>query len=162
MNDFKYFTYEEYNNLMNMMLYNVWKNTFINKEDLKQNLFIFIMKLENKIKEKDNILNIQGYIVHCLKQKVRLVTKEFFKKIIEKSNINIESLEDNITSDNSIEDYIINKVYIESLFDYYDIPKEEQKLLLFERDNGFRNERYLANRKLKRIMFKNGTQKWRV
>ena len=112
---------------MDMMLYNVWKNTFINKEDLKQNLFIFILKLENKLKEKDNILNIQGYIVHCLKQKVRLITKEFFKKIIEKSNIDIESLEYNIASDNNIEDYIINKVYIENLFDYYDIPKRSEE-----------------------------------
>lgn len=162
MNDFKYFTYEEYNNLMDMMLYNVWKNTYINKEDLKQNLFIFIIKLENKIKDKDNILNVQGYIVHCLKQKVRLVTKDFFKKIIEKSNIDIENLEDNIISDSDIEDYIINKVYVENLFDYYDISKEEQKLLLFERDNKFRNERYLANRKLKNVMFRNGTQRWRV
>ena len=145
-----------------MMLYTVWKNTYINKEDLKQNLFIFVIKLENKLKEKDNILNVQGYIVQCLRQKVRLVTKDFFKKIIEKSNIDIESLEDNITSDSDIEDYIINKVYVESLFDYYDISEEEQKLLLFKRDNNFRNERYLANRKLKKIMFKNGMKKWRV
>lgn len=162
MSEFKYFTYEEYSDLMDMMLYTVWKNTYINKEDLKQNLFIFVIKLENKLKEKDNILNVQGYIVQCLRQKVRLVTKDFFKKIIEKSNIDIESLEDNITSDSDIEDYIINKVYVESLFDYYDISEEEQKLLLFKRDNNFRNERYLANRKLKKIMFKNGMKKWRV
>lgn len=159
---FIYFTYEEYDRLINIMLYNVWKNTYISKEDLKQNLFIFLFNLENKVKNKKNILNIKGYVVHCLKQKIRNVAKDYFKKITDKVNIDINDIEDYLISDNNIENYIINKIYIENLFEYYNISEEDKKLLLYKRDNSFRNERYLINRKLKNKVTKTEKEKWGV
>ena len=47
--EFTYFTYEEYDKMLDLMLYNIYKNTFIDKDDLKQELIIFIMRLEKKI-----------------------------------------------------------------------------------------------------------------
>lgn len=161
--DFLYFTYEEYDKLMDMMLYNIWKNTYISKEDLKQNLFIFIFNLENRIKNRNDILNIKGYIVHCLKQKTRNVAKEYFKKITERVTIDVSDLEDILISDSNVENYIVNKVYVENLFDYYDISEDEKKLLLYERDNHYRNERFILSRRLKNKMLRVGDRKmWRV
>lgn len=161
-NDFIYFTYEEYDKLMDIMLYNVWKNTYISKEDLKQNLFIFIFNLESKIKNKENILNIKGYIIHCLRQKIRNVVKEYFKKITERVTIDVLDLEDILISDSNVENYIVNKIYIENLFDYYDISEDERKLLLYDRDNYYRNERFVLSRRLKNKMLREKDKKWRV
>ena len=161
-NDFIYFTYEEYDKLMDMMLYNIWKNTYISKEDLKQNLFIFIFNLESKIKNKENILNIKGYIIHCLRQKIRNVAKEYFKKITERVTIDVLDLEDILISDSNVENYIVNKIYIENLFDYYDISEDERKLLLYDRDNHYRNERFVLSRRLKNKMLREKDKKWRV
>lgn len=161
-NDFIYFTYEEYDKLMDIMLYNVWKNTYISKEDLKQNLFIFIFNLESKIKNKENILNIKGYIIYCLRQKIRNVAKEYFKKITERVTIDVLDLEDILISDSNVENYIVNKIYIENLFDYYDISEDERKLLLYDRDNHYRNERFVLSRRLKNKMLREKDKKWRV
>lgn len=161
-NDFIYFTYEEYDKLMDVMLYNIWKNTYISKEDLKQNLFIFIFNLESKIKNKENILNIKGYIIHCLRQKIRNVAKEYFKKITERVTIDVLDLEDILISDSNVENYIVNKIYIENLFDYYDISEDERKLLLYDRDNHYRNERFVLSRRLKNKMLREKDKKWRV
>ena len=161
-NDFIYFTYEEYDKLMDIMLYNVWKNTYISKEDLKQNLFIFIFNLESRVKNRDNILNVKGYIVHCLKQKIRNVAKEYFKKITERVTIDVLDLEDILISDSNVENYIINKIYIENLFDYYDISEDEKKLLLYDRDNYYRNERFVLNRRLKNKILREKDKKWKV
>ena len=161
-NDFIYFTYEEYDKLMDIMLYNIWKNTYISKEDLKQNLFIFIFNLESKIKNKENILNIKGYIIHCLRQKIRNVAKEYFKKITERVTIDVLDLEDILISDSNVENYIVNKIYIENLFDYYDISEDERKLLLYDRDNHYRNERFVLSRRLKNKILREKDKKWRV
>ena len=161
-NDFIYFTYEEYDKLMDIMLYNIWKNTYISKEDLKQNLFIFIFNLESKIKNKENILNIKGYIIHCLRQKIRNVAKEYFKKITERVTIDVLDLEDILISDSNVENYIVNKIYIENLFDYYDISEDERKLLLYDRDNHYRNERFVLSRGLKNKILREKDKKWRV
>lgn len=160
--DFLYFTYEEYDKLMDMMLYNIWKNTYISKEDLKQNLFIFIFNLESRIKNRDNILNVKGYIVHCLKQKIRNVAKEYFKKITERVTIDVLDLEDILISDSNVENYIVNKIYIDNLFDYYDISEDERKLLLYDRDNYYRNERFVLSRRLKNKMLREKDGKWEV
>ena len=48
---FEYFTYEEYDKMLDLMLFNLYKNTYVSKEDIKQDLMIFILKLENKIKK---------------------------------------------------------------------------------------------------------------
>ena len=66
--DFIYFTYEEYDKMLDLMLYNIWKKTFIDKEDLKQDLIIFILRFEKRIQKykEDRIDNIKGqcfYIV---------------------------------------------------------------------------------------------------
>ena len=144
------------------MLYNVWKNTYISKEDLKQNLFIFLFNLEKKVENKKDILNVQGYIVHCLKQKIRNVTKDFFKKISERVNVDIEEIEDTLISDYDIEEYIVNKIYVENLFEYYDISEDERELLLYERDINHRNERYILSRRLKNKVTKTEKEKWGV
>ena len=41
--EFTYFTYEEYDKMLDLMLYNIYRNTFIDKDDLKQDLIIFII-----------------------------------------------------------------------------------------------------------------------
>ena len=82
--DFTYFTYEEYDKMLDLMLFNLYKNTYVCKDDIKQDLMIFILKLEKKIKDKkiDNIDNVKGYIVHCLKMKTSNVCKKFFSDMI--------------------------------------------------------------------------------
>lgn len=148
--DFTYFTYKEYDKMLDLMLYNIWKETYVSKEDLKQELIIFIMRLESKImRSNSNIDNIKGYIIHCLKMKTRNLTKNFFKKIREENSINIELIEDIVCDDLDIEDYIVTKSYLNDLFDYYNVLKEDRELLLGYKDSDFKNERYLLLRWLR-------------
>ena len=89
--EFTYFTYEEYDKMLDLMLFNLYKNTYVCKDDIKQDLMIFILKLEKKIKDKkiDNIDNVKGYIVHCLKMKTSNVCKKFFSDMIKNNFIDI-------------------------------------------------------------------------
>ena len=50
--DFTHFTYEEYDKMLDLTLFNLYKNTYVCKDDIKQDLMIFILKLEKKIKDK--------------------------------------------------------------------------------------------------------------
>ena len=157
--EFTYFTYEEYD----LMLYNIYRNTFIDKDDLKQELIIFIMRLEKKIftKEKD-IDNIKGYIVHCVKMKTRTLAKEFFERLKKENSSSLDIIDDVVSDNPDIENYIINKSYINDLFDYYEILEEDRNLLLGHRPNSKRNERYLLNRWLKNKVLKKDKEKWKL
>ena len=121
-----------------------------------------VFNLPRIINNKENILNIKGYIIHCLRQKIRNVAKEYFKKITERVTIDVLDLEDILISDSNVENYIVNKIYIENLFDYYDISEDERKLLLYDRDNHYRNERFVLSRRLKNKILREKDKKWRV
>ena len=158
--EFKFFTYEEYNKILDYLLFNVWKKTYIDIEDLKQDLFIFIVRLENKIsKNIDNIRNPQGYIMHCLKFKTKEVVKNFFK-IVSEDKLDLLRYEEIIPSDLEIENKIVNKLFLEEIFKHYNLKKEDIDLLLGKRDNAFRNERYLLNRFLKKNIKIKEKEKW--
>lgn len=161
--EFTYFTYEEYDKMLDLMLYNIYRNTFIDKDDLKQELIIFIMRLEKKIftKEKD-IDNIKGYIVHCVKMKTRTLAKEFFERLKKENSSSLDIIDDVISDNSDIENYIVNKSYINDLFDYYEILEEDRNLLLGHRPNSRRNERYLLNRWLKNKVLKKDKEKWKL
>ena len=162
--DFIYFTYEEYDKMLDLMLYNVWKKTFIDKEDLKQDLIIFILRFEKKIKrfKEDNIDNIKGYIVHSLKMKTANIVKDFFKRMRENNTLDLTEYEEIISSHFDTEDYIVNKSYIKDLFDYYEVEKEDRLLLLGLRENNYRNERYLLQRWLKKRVQNFDKDKWKL
>lgn len=165
LNDFRYFTYEEYDKMIDLMLYNVWKNTYISKEDIKQNLFIYIFNLETKIYEKryGHINNIKGYIVHSLKFKTRTMVKDMFEKFKKEQHIDLveygETVED--TSLSNLEQKLVDKIYIKELLDYYEVLEEDRKVLLTDMKLRRRNERYLLNRWLKRKISKE-YDKWRI
>ena len=161
--EFTYFTYEEYDKILDLMLYNIYRNTFIDKDDLKQELIMFIMRLEKKIfvKEKD-IDNIKGYIVHCVKMKTRTLAKEFFERLKKENSSSLDIIDDVVSDDFDIENYIVNKSYINDLFDYYEILEEDRNLLLGHRPNNRRNERYLLNRWLKNKVLKKDKEKWKL
>lgn len=162
--DFIYFTYEEYDKMLDLMLYSVWKKTFIDKEDLKQDLIIFILRFEKKIKrfKEDNIDNIKGYIVHSLKMKTANIVKDFFKRMRENNTLDLTEYEEIISSHFDTEDYIVNKSYIKDLFDYYEVEKEDRLLLLGLRENNYRNERYLLQRWLKKRVQNFDKNKWKL
>ena len=161
--DFNYFTYEEYDKMLDLMLFNLYKNTYVCKDDIKQDLMIFILKLEKKIKDKkiDNIDNVKGYIVHCLKMKTSNVCKKFFSDMIKNNFIDIMEYESYLVNcDNSIEEALVNKYYLEDLFEYYKVKEEDRLLLLQSRTGNTKNERYLLLKWLKRKINKN--DKWRI
>ena len=161
--EFTYFTYEEYDKMLDLMLYNIYRNTFIDKDDLKQDLIMFIMKLEKKIfvKEKD-IDNIKGYIVHCLKMKTRTLAKEFFERLKKENSSSLDIIDDVVSDNSDIENYIVNKSYINDLFNYYKISEDDRNLLLWNRPNNRRNERYILNRRLKNNVLKKDKEKWKI
>ena len=161
--DFTYFTYEEYDKMLDLMLFNIYKNTYVCKDDIKQDLMIFILKLEKKIKDKkiDNIDNVKGYIVHCLKMKTSNVCKKFFSDMIKNNFIDIMEYESYLVNcDNSIEEALVNKYYLEDLFEYYKVKEEDRLLLLQSRTGNTKNERYLLLKWLKRKINKN--DRWRI
>lgn len=161
--EFTYFTYEEYDKMLDLMLYNIYKNTFIDKDDLKQELIIFIMRLEKKIfAREDEIDNIKGYIVHCVKMKTRTLAKEFFERLKKENSSSLDIIDDVVSDNSDIENYIVNKSYINDLFDYYEILEEDRNLLLGHRPNSRRNERYLLNRWLKNKVLKKDKEKWKL
>ena len=160
---FEYFTYEEYDKMLDLMLFNLYKNTYVSKEDIKQELIMFIMKLENKIiNREENIDNIKGFIVHSLKMKTRNITKEFFEKMKKENNVSINLIEEVISDEEDIEEYLVTKYYLESLFEYYQVLEEDRNLLLGIRDNDYRNERYLLLRWLKKKVTKFDKDKWKL
>lgn len=161
--EFTYFTYEEYDKMLDTMLYNIYKNTFVDKDDLKQELIIFIMRLEKKIfAREDEIDNIKGYIVHCVKMKTRTLAKEFFERLKKENSSSLDIIDDVVSDNSDIENYIVNKSYINDLFDYYEILEEDRNLLLGHRPNNRRNERYLLNRWLKNKVLKKDKEKWKL
>ena len=161
--EFTYFTYEEYDKMLDLMLYNIYRNTFIDKDDLKQDLIMFIMRLEKKIcvKEKD-IDNIKGYIVHCVKMKTRTLAKEFFERLKKENSSSLDIIDDVVSDNSDIENYIVNKSYINDLFNYYKISEDDRNLLLWNRPNNRRNERYVLNRRLKNNVLKKDKEKWKI
>lgn len=161
--EFTYFTYEEYDKMLDLMLYNIYRNTFIDKDDLKQDLIMFIMRLEKKIfvKEKD-IDNIKGYIVHCVKMKTRTLAKEFFERLKKENSSSLDIIDDVVSDNSDIENYIVNKSYINDLFNYYKISEDDRNLLLWNRPNNRRNERYILNRRLKNNVLKKDKEKWKI
>ena len=162
--DFTYFTYEEYDKMLDLMLFNLYKNTYVCKDDIKQDLMIFILKLEKKIKDKkiDNIDNVKGYIVHCLKMKTNNVCKKFFSDMIKNNFIDIMEYESYLVNcDNiNVERDLVNKQYLNDLFEYYQVKEEDRLLLLQSRNNNTRNERHLLLKWLKRKINKN--DRWRI
>ena len=162
--DFTYFTYEEYDKMLDLMLFNLYKNTYVCKDDIKQDLMIFILKLEKKIKDKkiDNIDNVKGYIVHCLKMKTNNVCKKFFSDMIKNNFIDIMEYESYLVNcDNiNVERDLVNKQYLNDLFEYYQVKKEDRLLLLQSRNNNTRNERHLLLKWLKRKINKN--DRWKL
>ena len=161
---FEYFTYEEYDKMLDLMLFNLYKNTYVSKEDIKQDLMIFILKLEKKIKDKkiDNIDNVKGYIVHCLKMKTSNVCKKFFSDMIKNNFIDIMEYESYLVNcDNiNVERDLVNKQYLNDLFEYYQVKEEDRLLLLQSRTGNTKNERYLLLKWLKRKINKN--DRWRI
>ena len=161
--EFTYFTYEEYDKMLNTMLYNIYKNTFVDKDDLKQELIMFIMRLEKKIfAREDEIDNIKGYIVHCVKMKTRTLAKEFFERLKKENSSSLDIIDDVVSDNSDIENYIINKSYINDLFDYYKISEDDRNLLLWNRPNNRRNERFILNRRLKNNVLKKDKEKWKI
>lgn len=162
--DFTYFTYEEYDKMLDLMLFNLYKNTYVCKDDIKQDLMIFILKLEKKIKDKkiDNIDNVKGYIVHCLKMKTNNVCKKFFSDMIKNNFIDIMEYESYLVNcDNiNVERDLVNKQYLNDLFEYYQVKEEDRLLLLQSRNNNTRNERHLLLKWLKRKINKN--DRWKL
>lgn len=161
---FEYFTYEEYDKMLDLILFNLYKNTYVSKEDIKQDLMIFILKLEKKIKDKkiDNIDNVKGYIVHCLKMKTSNVCKKFFSDMIKNNFIDIMEYESYLVNcDNiNVERDLVNKQYLNDLFEYYQVKEEDRLLLLQSRTGNTKNERYLLLKWLKRKINKN--DRWRI
>lgn len=161
--EFTYFTFQEYDKMLDLMLYNLWKETFISKDDIKQELIMFIMKLESKIiNREENIDNVKGFIVHSLKMKTNNITKEFFEKMRKENNVSIDLIEEVISNEEDIEDYLVKKYYLESLFEYYQVLEEDRNLLLGIRDNDYRNERYLLLRWLKKRVTNFDKDKWKL
>ena len=162
--DFTYFTYEEYDKMLDLMLFNLYKNTYVCKDDIKQDLMIFILKLEKKIRDKkiDNLDNVKGYIVHCLKMKTSNVCKKFFSDMIKNNFIDIMEYESYLVNcDNiNVERDLVNKQYLNDLFEYYQVKEEDRLLLLQSRNNNTRNERHLLLKWLKRKINKN--DRWRI
>lgn len=162
--NFIYFTYEEYDKMLDLMLFNLYKNTYVSKDDIKQDLMIFILKLEYKIKKYkiDNVDNVKGYIVHCLKMKTSSVCKKFFINMFKENYIDIMDYENYLIECNSIdvEKDLVNKQYLNDLFEYYQVREEDRLLLLQSRDNNTRNERYLLLKWLRRKVRKNN--KWKL
>ena len=162
--DFTHFTYEEYDKMLDLMLFNLYKNTYVCKDDIKQDLMIFILKLEKKIKDKkiDNIDNVKGYIVHCLKMKTNNVCKKFFSDMIKNNFIDIMEYESYLVNcDNiNVERDLVNKQYLNDLFEYYQVKEEDRLLLLHSRSNTTKNERYLLLKWLKRKINKN--DRWKL
>ena len=162
--DFTHFTYEEYDKMLDLMLFNLYKNTYVCKDDIKQDLMIFILKLEKKIKDKkiDNIDNVKGYIVHCLKMKTNNVCKKFFSDMIKNNFIDIMEYESYLVNcDNiNVERDLVNKQYLNDLFEYYQVKEEDRLLLLQSRNNNTRNERHLLLKWLKRKINKN--DRWKL
>ena len=161
--EFTYFTYEEYDKMLDTMLYNIYKNTFVDKDDLKQDLIIFIMRLEKKIfAREDEIDNIKGYIVHCVKMKTRTLAKEFFERLKKENSSSLDIIDDVVSDNFDVENYIVNKSYINDLFDYYKISEDDRNLLLWNRPNNRRNERFILNRRLKNNVLKKDKEKWKI
>ena len=61
---------------------------------------------------------------------------------------------------NSIEEALVNKYYLEDLFEYYKVKEEDRLLLLQSRTGNTKNERYLLLKWLKRKINKN--DRWRI
>ena len=162
--DFTYFTYEEYDKMLDLMLFKLYKNTYVCKDDTKQDLMIYILKLEKKIKDKkiNNIDNVKGYIVHCLKMKTNNVCKKFFSDMIKNNFIDIMEYESYLVNcDNiNVERDLVNKQYLNDLFEYYQVNEEDRLLLLQSRNNNTRNERHLLLKWLKRKINKN--DRWKL
>ena len=57
---------------------------------------------------------------------------------------------------------LINKYYLDDLFEYYKVKEEDRLLLLQSRNNNNKNERYLLLRWLKRKVTKLDKDKWKL
>ena len=89
------------------------------------------------------------------------VCKKFFSDMIKNNFIDIMEYESYLVNcDNSIEEALVNKYYLEDLFEYYKVKEEDRLLLLQSRTGNTKNERYLLLKWLKRKINKN--DRWRI
>ena len=153
--DFIFNTYGKYNEIIDKLIYSLRDNTYIDKEDIKQDILIDILKEEQKLQEKgtDNIKNIDAYFYCVIRNKVRNEIKKTFKKFDTEKAYDDEYF-DNIEEDYQLDDIINYKTEFNKLSEDCNLSDYEIDILLERRNKKSKNEKSNIIRKIKRKLSK--------
>ena len=116
--EFKIFTYEEYEEIFNYLLSDIRDNTVVSKEDIKQEILIYLLRKEEKVFNNNSIENKRGYIVQLLKNYLKTLKGKFIYNNI--NHYDIDDYSEVLTEDIHYENSLINDIVIDDTTKYDD------------------------------------------
>ena len=116
--EFKIFTYEEYEEIFNYLLSDIRDNTVVSKEDIKQEILIYLLRKEEKVFNNNSIENKRGYIVQLLKNHLKTLKGKFIYNNI--NHYDIDDYSEVLTEDIHYENSLINDIVIDDTTKYDD------------------------------------------
>jgi len=148
---FKYFDYEFYNSYLDKILWSNTKETLICNEDIKQNMFIYIIEMEDYIDRKgvENISHLENYVKFLLKNRVRNEMKKLYKDM-NHVKIDIDSLESELIDEAQDENILCDKILLNDILNSVNITEKEKNILLDKDFKEYRNQKYNILKKIRR------------
>lgn len=131
MEDFKYETYENYLSMIENNIWSFGKNTFINKEDIIQDVFLGIVDLEHRIDKMgvENIKYLKSYLYFIIKRLVRKTLMKNFNHI-NTYHLDVDELSDYIPDRYNYENNIMNKMLFDEICKICYLTDRDRNMLL--------------------------------
>ena len=144
--EFKIFTYEEYEEIFNYLLSDIRDNTVVSKEDIKQEILIYLLRKEEKVFNNNSIENKRGYIVQLLKNYLKTLKGKFIYNNI--NHYDIDDYSEVLTEDIHYENSLINDIVIDDTLGEF--LNNKDKSILLDKVECNRYKKYRIYNKLKR------------
>ena len=144
--EFKIFTYEEYEEIFNYLLSDIRDNTVVSKEDIKQEILIYLLRKEEKVFNNNSIENKRGYIVQLLKNYLKTLKGKFIYNNI--NHYDIDDYSEVLTEDIHYENSLINDIVIDDTL--VEFLNNKEKSILLDKVEYNRYKKYRIYSKLKR------------
>ena len=144
--EFKIFTYEEYEEIFNYLLSDIRDNTVVSKEDIKQEILIYLLRKEEKVFNNNSIENKRGYIVQLLKNHLKTLKGKFIYNNI--NHYDIDDYSEVLTEDIHYENSLINDIVIDDTL--VEFLNNKEKSILLDKVECDRYKKYRIYSKLKR------------
>lgn len=148
--EFRYFDYEFYDNFLNKIIRGFHSNTVVSREDIKQDMFLEILNIEEYVyNRKDRVNNEKNFIKFLIVKRLKNVINKAYRTINNNSNnIEITELAEYLSDDN--ENLLNSKIILNDLLERVKLSEDEINLLLGKRIENKRNERQKLLKKIRK------------